>query len=85
MVPLHIFSRSLSRMTTKPTELATSDLGDNEKQAVVQHEERIFETDAAELPPNYFKSLYFIGTMFAAQSAWAAVSANMTRAELTSS
>jgi hypothetical protein len=46
---------------------------DHEKQEVVQ-DEQTFETEVDALPPGYFKSMNFIGTMFAAQSAWAAVS-----------
>jgi hypothetical protein len=65
-------------MATK-TEMTVSDMDmanmyDHEKQVVTQDEERTFETEADALPPGYFKSMYFIGTMFAAQSAWAAVS-----------
>jgi hypothetical protein len=62
--------------TTKPdlTVADYADVSDHEKQIMDSDDERTFETDVEALPPGYFKSLNFIGTMFAAQSAWAAVS-----------
>jgi hypothetical protein len=62
-----------SEMPDSHTEV--SDSHDAEKHSVLQYEVKAFETEADALPPGYFKSMYFIGTMFAAQSAWAAVSA----------
>ena len=51
----------------------SNNIHDAEKQVGVVHDERVFETVTDALPPGYFKSMKFIGTMFAAQSAWAAV------------
>jgi hypothetical protein len=58
---------------SKSSDVGSTNMGINEKQVVV-HDERVFETVTDALPPGYFKSMSFIGTMFAAQSAWAAVS-----------
>lgn len=52
----------------------SSEVHDEEKVAVSYDEQPVtLQTEADHLPPGYFKSASFIGTMFAAQSAWAAV------------
>ncbi|ROT38299.1 MFS general substrate transporter [Sodiomyces alkalinus F11] len=51
----------------------SSKMRDEEKVVTSYHERPVgLDTETGELPSGYFKSASFIGTMFAAQSAWAA-------------
>jgi hypothetical protein len=66
-----------AKTEVNPSDVDSSNMHDSEKQVALQHEERMFEIATGALPHGYFKSMNFIGTMFAAQSAWAAVSVHL--------
>jgi hypothetical protein len=69
----------MSDSKTNMSTVVSSQTHDDEKQDLSSSQEGAFAIDAEDLPPGYFKSLSFIGTMFAAQSAWAAVSVYIAR------